>query len=83
MGLYNYNRYYKEKSLIEYHTVILCQSIEDISKAQEWLKSQNNIKYLPKKDHFAYYCPMCNCILKFGDRCRNMSCNQAIDWDSV
>ncbi len=71
-------KFKKQESDIIYHTVILCQSVEEIPMASQWLKEQRDIPYLPKSDMFAYYCPMCNRILSVGVRCRG--CNQLIEW---
>lgn len=68
----------KQQAEIMFYTVIMCQKQEDIPQAEDWIKQQKEIPYLPKSDIFAYYCPICNNTLNVGCRCSQ--CEQLIDW---
>ena len=74
----NNPKYFRQQSIIKFYTEVLCQDIESIPKANDWIDSQKEIHYLPKSDIFAYYCPMCNATLVYNKKCER--CNQAIEW---
>ena len=72
-------KFKEQKNNIEFYTIILCQERSEVPKVLEWVKTQRDIPYLPREDIFAYYCPICNSIIKLKENCS--LCEQNINWE--